>query len=96
MTGDAMISEFLIALFAGMVAIATFRRNTPRAVEVVVEGDPVAVAIGAFMIVGLTPLTATDVAEVIAFAVSRPAHVNLDSIVLKPRDQHSATRAYRR
>jgi hypothetical protein len=35
MTGDAMISEFLIALFAGMVAIATFRRNTPRAVEVV-------------------------------------------------------------
>jgi hypothetical protein len=35
MTGDAMVSEFLIALFAGMVAIATFRRNTPRAVEVV-------------------------------------------------------------
>jgi arginine exporter protein ArgO len=35
MTGDAMISEFLIAVFAGMVAIATFRRNTPRAVEVV-------------------------------------------------------------
>jgi len=33
--GDAMVSEFLIALFAGMVAIATFRRNTPRAVEVV-------------------------------------------------------------
>ena len=33
--GDALVSEFLIALFAGMVAIATFRRNTPRAVEVV-------------------------------------------------------------
>jgi len=32
---DAMVSEFLIALFAGMVAIATFRRNTPRAVEIV-------------------------------------------------------------
>jgi hypothetical protein len=31
---DAMISELLIALFAGMVVIATFRRNTPRAVEV--------------------------------------------------------------
>jgi hypothetical protein len=30
---DAMISEVLIALFAGMVAVATFRRNTPRAVE---------------------------------------------------------------
>jgi NADP-dependent 3-hydroxy acid dehydrogenase YdfG len=45
---------------------------------------------------GLTPLTAGDVAEVIGFAVSRPSHVNLDTIVLKPRDQASATRAFRR
>ncbi|HEX3792644.1 MAG TPA: SDR family NAD(P)-dependent oxidoreductase [Pseudonocardiaceae bacterium] len=44
---------------------------------------------------GLTPLTAQDVAEVIAFAVSRPSHVNLDTIVLKPRAQYSATRAFR-
>lgn len=44
---------------------------------------------------GLTPLTAADVAEVIGFAVSRPSHVNLDSIVIKPRAQHSAGRAYR-
>jgi NADP-dependent 3-hydroxy acid dehydrogenase YdfG len=45
---------------------------------------------------GLTPLTARDVAEVIAFAVTRPPHVNLDLIVVKPRDQHSAMRAFRR
>lgn len=45
---------------------------------------------------GLTPLSADDVADVITFAVTRPSHVNLDQIVLKPRDQHSATRAYRR
>jgi hypothetical protein len=44
---------------------------------------------------GLVPLTADDVADVIAFAVTRPSHVNLDSIVLKPRAQHSAGRAYR-
>ncbi|MGH3906744.1 MAG: SDR family NAD(P)-dependent oxidoreductase [Pseudonocardiaceae bacterium] len=44
---------------------------------------------------GLTPLTGEDVAEVIAFAVTRPAHVNLDLIVLKPRDQHSALRLHR-
>ncbi|MCP2166027.1 SDR family NAD(P)-dependent oxidoreductase [Goodfellowiella coeruleoviolacea] len=44
---------------------------------------------------GLTPLTADDVADVIAFAVTRPSHVNLDSIVLKPRAQASATRAHR-
>ncbi|APU18482.1 short-chain alcohol dehydrogenase [Actinoalloteichus sp. GBA129-24] len=44
---------------------------------------------------GLTPLTAEDVAETIGFAVTRPAHVNIDSIVLKPRAQHSAMRAVR-
>ena len=41
---------------------------------------------------GLTPLTATDVAEVIAFVASRPPHVNLDMIKLMPRDQASARR----
>ncbi|GAA2818803.1 SDR family NAD(P)-dependent oxidoreductase [Saccharopolyspora taberi] len=45
---------------------------------------------------GLTPLTADDVADVITFAATRPAHVNLDTIVLKPRDQASATRTHRR
>lgn len=44
---------------------------------------------------GVTPLTADDVADVITFAVTRPAHVNLDQIVLKPRDQHSSTRVHR-
>jgi NADP-dependent 3-hydroxy acid dehydrogenase YdfG len=44
---------------------------------------------------GLTPLTADDVAEVIVFAATRPAHVNLDQIVLKARDQYSASRVHR-
>ena len=44
---------------------------------------------------GITPLTADDVADVIAFAATRPSHVNLDQIVLKPRAQASAMRAYR-
>lgn len=44
---------------------------------------------------GLTPLTADDVADVIAFAATRPPHVNLDHIELKPRDQASSTRAHR-
>ncbi len=45
---------------------------------------------------GLTPLRPEDVAEVIAFAASRPPHVNLDRIVVKARDQATATRTYRR
>jgi NADP-dependent 3-hydroxy acid dehydrogenase YdfG len=44
---------------------------------------------------GLTPLSADDVADVIAFAATRPSHVNLDQIVIKPRAQYSASRAYR-
>jgi NADP-dependent 3-hydroxy acid dehydrogenase YdfG len=41
---------------------------------------------------GITPLTAQDVAEVIGFVASRPPHVDLDLIVIRPRDQASATR----
>jgi NADP-dependent 3-hydroxy acid dehydrogenase YdfG len=45
---------------------------------------------------GITPLQAQDVAEVIGFVASRPAHVNLDQIVIRPRDQASASRFNRR
>jgi NADP-dependent 3-hydroxy acid dehydrogenase YdfG len=44
---------------------------------------------------GITPLVAEDVAEVVAFAMSRPSHVNLDTIVLKPRDQATGMRFHR-
>ncbi|WP_216210778.1 SDR family NAD(P)-dependent oxidoreductase [Amycolatopsis aidingensis] len=44
---------------------------------------------------GLDPLTPDDVAEVIAFAATRPAHVNLDEIVLKPRAQYNGSRFHR-
>ncbi|UZJ25220.1 SDR family NAD(P)-dependent oxidoreductase [Rhodococcus antarcticus] len=44
---------------------------------------------------GITPLTANDVAEVVGFVASRPSHVDLDTIVLKPRAQASAMRAHR-
>ena len=45
---------------------------------------------------GITPLTAADVAEVIGFVASRPPHVNLDQIIIRPRDQASAGRFNRR
>jgi NADP-dependent 3-hydroxy acid dehydrogenase YdfG len=45
---------------------------------------------------GITPLVAEDVAEVIGFVASRPSHVNLDLIVIRPRDQASASRFSRR
>ena len=41
---------------------------------------------------GITPLVAQDVAEVIGFVASRPSHVNLDQIVIRPRDQAAASR----
>ena len=45
---------------------------------------------------GITPLRAEDVAEVIGFVAARPAHVNIDQIVVRPRDQASASRFSRR
>jgi NADP-dependent 3-hydroxy acid dehydrogenase YdfG len=45
---------------------------------------------------GITPLTAADVAEVIGFVASRPPHVDLDQIIIRPRDQASAGRFSRR
>ena len=44
---------------------------------------------------GITPLTAQDVADTVVWAATRPSHVNIDQIVLKPRAQASATRAHR-
>ena len=45
---------------------------------------------------GITPLSAGDVAAVIGFVASRPAHVNIDQIIVRPRDQASAGRFHRR
>ncbi|MBO0852532.1 MAG: SDR family NAD(P)-dependent oxidoreductase [Nocardia sp.] len=44
---------------------------------------------------GIDPLMASDIAEIIAFVASRPAHVDLDTIVVKPRDQAGPGRFHR-
>jgi NADP-dependent 3-hydroxy acid dehydrogenase YdfG len=44
---------------------------------------------------GVTALSADDVAECIAFAVTRPSHVNLDQIVITSRDQALARMIHR-
>jgi NADP-dependent 3-hydroxy acid dehydrogenase YdfG len=44
---------------------------------------------------GLTPLGAQDVAEIVAFCVTRPPHVDIDHVVVKPVAQASATVAHR-
>ncbi len=40
---------------------------------------------------GLTPLTPDDIADVIFFCATRPAHVNINEVILMPVDQASAT-----
>lgn len=45
---------------------------------------------------GLTPLVADDIAECILFALSRPAHVNVDEIVVRPLAQATSTAVHRR
>ncbi len=44
---------------------------------------------------GVTPLTADDVAECIVFAATRPSHVNIDQMIVLPRQQSGARRVHR-
>jgi 3-hydroxy acid dehydrogenase / malonic semialdehyde reductase len=44
---------------------------------------------------GYTPLYANDIAETIVFALSRPINVNLESILIMPTAQASATRYFK-
>lgn len=45
---------------------------------------------------GMEPLLADDIADCVAWAVTRPSHVNIDEIVVRPRDQAAATLVHRR
>ena len=45
---------------------------------------------------GMEPLRAEDVAECIRWAVAQPSHVNVDELVVRPRDQARATEVHRR
>jgi len=45
---------------------------------------------------GMTPLTAEDIADCIAFVVTRPSHVNIDTLVVLARDQFGASTVHRR
>lgn len=45
---------------------------------------------------GMTPLTAEDVADCVAFAATRPSRVNIDRMVVLARDQAGARLVHRR
>jgi NADP-dependent 3-hydroxy acid dehydrogenase YdfG len=45
---------------------------------------------------GIDPLVAEDIADCIVWAATRPSHVNIDEIVVRPRDQATATLVNRR
>jgi NADP-dependent 3-hydroxy acid dehydrogenase YdfG len=45
---------------------------------------------------GMTPLTAEDVAETLVWVASRPPHVCIDELVIKPTDQAAIHKVHRR
>ncbi|MGI8587945.1 MAG: SDR family NAD(P)-dependent oxidoreductase [Chloroflexia bacterium] len=45
---------------------------------------------------GMTPLTPEDIADCIVFAASRPPHVNIDEMIVKPTDQAGLQKVVRR
>ena len=44
---------------------------------------------------GMTPLTPADIADTVVWVATRPPHVNIDEIIIKPTDQASATMVHR-
>ena len=44
---------------------------------------------------GMTPLTAEDVADAVAYVVTRPPHVDIDYVSIRPTDQASARDVHR-
>lgn len=45
---------------------------------------------------GTHPLVAADIAEILVWVASRPAHVNIDDLIVKPVDQAAMHKIYRR
>ncbi len=45
---------------------------------------------------GLTPLSPADVAEAIRWVATRPPHVNIDELIIRPRDQATAHHLHRK
>ncbi len=45
---------------------------------------------------GVEPLTAEDIAETMVWVASRPAHVNIDEMLVKPTDQAAIYKVHRR
>lgn len=45
---------------------------------------------------GTNPLTAEDIAEILVWVASRPAHVNIDEMLIKPVDQAAIHKVFRR
>jgi NADP-dependent 3-hydroxy acid dehydrogenase YdfG len=76
----------IVEVAPGMVqteefSLTRFRGDADQA-EKVYEGVP-------------NPLTADDVADAIAWCVTRPAHVNVDRLVIRPRAQAAQHKVYR-
>ena len=45
---------------------------------------------------GTHPLVAKDIAEILVWVASRPPHVNIDDILIKPTDQAAIHKVFRR
>jgi 3-hydroxy acid dehydrogenase/malonic semialdehyde reductase len=45
---------------------------------------------------GMNPLIAGDIAEIMVWMASRPAHVNIDELIVKPVDQAAIGKVFRR
>jgi len=45
---------------------------------------------------GTNPLVAEDIADILVWVAGRPAHVNIDELIVKPVDQAAMHKVFRR
>ena len=76
----------VIEIAPGMVKTAEFAVNRFRG-----DADKAAAVYAGVS----EPLTDSDVADAVAWAVTRPAHVNVDLMVLRPRAQAAQYKVHR-
>ncbi len=76
----------VIEIAPGMVKTAEFAVNRYRG-----DADKAAAVYAGVA----EPLTADDVADAVTWAITRPAHVNVDLMVLRPRAQAAQWKVYR-
>ena len=87
------LSQVAFRRIANDVSFLVEHKNTNRGLSDELKGD---VDTADSVYAGIDPITPDEVADCVMFALTRPAHVNVDELVIKTLRQSSGARVVRR